>query len=119
MDASRLFAFSLAVLLAGATSFAVAPTAQARVRVYVGTPDVVVESGQPYYRTDHSRLYVETYNGQPRYYRYSDEAIDSGPPAYGARANGEWNRHHHNRYYYRHHHRYYYRHHHRYYYHNR
>jgi hypothetical protein len=111
MDASRLFSFSLAALLATAASFAVAPAAQARVRVYVSTPDVVVESGQPYYRTDHSRLYVETYNGQPRYYRYSDHTVASGPPAYGARANGEWSRHHHHhhRYYYRHHHRYYYR----------
>jgi hypothetical protein len=115
MDASRVFAFSLAALLATAASLAISTPAQAgtRIRVYIGTPDVVIESGQPYYRADHSQLYVENDSyGQPRYYRYSDEpavAVVSGPPAYGARANGEW-RSHHRSHYYRHHHHHYWNH---------
>jgi hypothetical protein len=78
MRASRWLMISLAALLAGATLAPSPAQADTRVRIYLGLGDVLFASGRPYYRHDHSPVYV-TYDrwGHRRYYRYA------APPPYG------------------------------------
>lgn len=72
MRASRWLVIFLAAVLAGAAS---APPAQAdtRVRVYLGLGDIRFDAGRnPYYRHDHSPVYVAyDHWGNRRYYRYA------------------------------------------------
>jgi len=78
MRASRWLILPLAVLIGGAIT---APAAQADspVRIYVGLGDVLFDGGRPYYRYDHSPVYVvhDEYR-RVRYYRYAP------PPRYYA-----------------------------------
>jgi hypothetical protein len=81
MRVSPLLVLSCFALLAVA-AFAPSPAqADPRVRIYLGVGDVLFQSGRPYYRRDHSPVYV-AYDewGRRHYYRYA------GPPpgyAYG------------------------------------
>lgn len=75
--------------------------ADTRVRVSVDLGDVRIDYGRPYYRYDHTPVFVEYDRwGRPHYYRYVESRYYyggprvvyqyGGPPAWGARANGHW-----------------------------
>jgi len=84
MRTSRWLVLPLAALLSAA-AFAPAAQADGPVRIYVGLGDVLYDGGRPYYRYDHSPVYVVRDNYQRvRYYRYAPAPRYYAPVRYVA-----------------------------------